>query len=203
MTRIRQMVLARRKARGEDEEAGFTLIELLVVLLIIAILLAIAIPTFLGARTSAENRAAQTTTRNALTAIQSAYTGKSSYPAASVITSSAASTPAGFSWIIGASTSPNTVSVVVGGAGQSAVLGVYSKAGTCYYIAEAMNNNSSIVGSSNLVPSAGTWYGFAPQPTATSGCTAGLVGSGTSATLTPAPAANGSTTAGAWSTTAW
>ncbi len=45
--------LARR--RGDDEK-GFTLIELMVVVLIIAILIAIAIPTFLGARNKANDR---------------------------------------------------------------------------------------------------------------------------------------------------
>jgi len=43
-----------RKRRNDEE--GFTLIELMVVVLIIAILLAIAIPTFLGARERANDR---------------------------------------------------------------------------------------------------------------------------------------------------
>ena len=169
MTRIRQMVLARRKARGEDEEAGFTLIELLVVLLIIAILLAIAIPTFLGARTSAENRAAQTTLRNGLTAVAASYTGTSSYPAASAI---ASSSNAGFSWTTGASSSPNTVSVVVGTNHQSVVLAAFSKAGNCYYIGVSMTSTSSVSG---LTPNS-TEYAHG---TGTS-CTATL----TSSTLT-------------------
>lgn len=49
-------------------DAGFTIIELMVVVLIIAILLAIAIPTFFGARRRAQNRAAQTSLRLGLTA---------------------------------------------------------------------------------------------------------------------------------------
>jgi prepilin-type N-terminal cleavage/methylation domain-containing protein len=53
--------------RGDAREDGFTLIELMVVVLIIAILLAIAVPTFLGARERANDRAAQTDLRNAHT----------------------------------------------------------------------------------------------------------------------------------------
>jgi type IV pilus assembly protein PilA len=57
----------------EAAEAGFTLIELMVVLLIIAILLAIAIPTFLGVTSSANDRAAQSNLTNGLTEASSQY----------------------------------------------------------------------------------------------------------------------------------
>jgi type IV pilus assembly protein PilA len=50
---------------GTSGEGGFTLIELMVVVLIIAILLAVAVPTLLGARTRAADRAAQGNARNA------------------------------------------------------------------------------------------------------------------------------------------
>ena len=66
-------------SRKRDSEEGFTLIELMVVVLIIAILIAIAIPQFLGARTRAQDRAAQSSLRNALTAAKTAYTDQSSY----------------------------------------------------------------------------------------------------------------------------
>src|SRR3954462_4689884 len=68
---------ARRRNRDDD---GFTLIELMVVVLIIAILIAIAIPTFLGARERAQNRAAQPNVRNAFTAEKTYYTAAQTYP---------------------------------------------------------------------------------------------------------------------------
>ena len=66
-----------RSRLGNDD--GFTLVELMVVVLIIAILVAIAIPTFLGARTSAQDRAAQSDLRNALTAEKVFYVDNEAY----------------------------------------------------------------------------------------------------------------------------
>src|SRR5712692_6295542 len=66
-------------SRRRDDEEGFTLIELMVVVLIIAILIAIAIPTFLGARQKAQDRAAQSDLRNALTAAKTGYVDTQDY----------------------------------------------------------------------------------------------------------------------------
>jgi type IV pilus assembly protein PilA len=72
-------MLAAYRKRIDREDEGFTLIELMVVVLIIAILLAIAIPTFLGARERAQDRAAQSDIRNALAAEKVFYTDEEVY----------------------------------------------------------------------------------------------------------------------------
>src|SRR5665811_1562024 len=61
------------------QQSGFTLIELLVVIIIIAILAGIAIPTYLGQREKAQDAAAVSLVRNALTAVESARIDSSGY----------------------------------------------------------------------------------------------------------------------------
>ena len=96
-----------------SRDQGFTLVELMVVVLVIAILLAIAIPTFLGARERSEDRAAQSNLRNALTAAKVSFSNLGNYSAAFAADLSAIEPNVNYETRLSPSTAEDLISVYV------------------------------------------------------------------------------------------
>ena len=117
----------------------------MVVVLIIAILLAIAIPTFLGARNSANSRAAQSNLRNALTAEQTAWTNNQAFDSS---TTDMSGIESGINWTSGTAgtSTPNQVSVAVSTDNNAVQLQAQGKDGNCYYILQSNESGNSFTG---------------------------------------------------------
>jgi len=165
-----------------EAEAGFTLIELMVVLLIIAILLAIAIPTFLGVTSSANDRAAQSNLTNGLTEATAQYqnAGQSYLGISSLLSASAPE----FTWNLSSTActtlTPNCISVAPVDVAsntdqQGLIIAAMSKTGTCWWVAQLQ-----------------------ATPAVLSADTSGYQGFETTATATAAGGETGATSAGTY-----
>ena len=86
-------------AQRRGDEEGFTLVELMVVVLVIGILIAIALPTYLGARTRAQDRAAQADLRSAYVAASTYYAANNSFTNFDV--TAAQQAEPGLTWVAG------------------------------------------------------------------------------------------------------
>ena len=117
--------------RAED---GFTLIEVMVVVLVIGLLIAIALPTFLGARARAQDRGVQTDIRNTFLAERTHYTDGAVYTEdvteleaiESALDYSVGDTPAAI----------GPVYVHVHAGSNELFLSARSSSGTCFYLRE-------------------------------------------------------------------
>lgn len=178
-----QFIKTLKDRANTSEESGFTLIELMVVLLIIAILMLIAIPTFLGARTKAQNRAAQTDLRNALTAEKTAYTSGSVYQASP--TTMKGIEPS-LDWVNATPTTtpPNQVDVAVSSTGNTVCMSAQSASGTYYGMIDIATGSS-----------AGTYFASSTTASGVQPATCSSAAIGTPVTGTPG--------AGIWSSSAF
>src|SRR5438105_4348668 len=107
----------------------------MVVVLIIAILIAIAIPTFLGARQRAQDRAAQSSLRNGLTAAKTIFTDHEDYTQADPAGLNAVEPSLQFVVKGTDSTVPNTLSVDNSSTTRIVLAGL-SKSNKCFYISD-------------------------------------------------------------------
>ncbi len=113
---------------------GFTLIEVMVVVLVIGILLAIGIPTYLGARSRAQDKGAQSSLRAGQTTALVIFTDDGDFSGGT--TTNLATAEPSYTWVNAttASAADDTMSVSSNTANTEWGAAAMSDSGTCFYI---------------------------------------------------------------------
>jgi type IV pilus assembly protein PilA len=128
-----------RTARRRIED-GYTFIEVTLVVLIMGLLIAISIPSFLGAKRNANDRAAQVSLRHTLTNAKAIYSDDDTY--ANVDATRLHAVETSLTFASGVSTGPNVVSV--DGTSAQFVATARSDTGLCYAIGDAANRAATV-----------------------------------------------------------
>ena len=126
--------MTRHPDSAANHDRGFTLLEVMVVVLVIGILLAVGIPTFLGARGRAQDRAAQSSLRSGLTSAAVIYTDRLDFTDADPV--GLATAEPGFTYVgsTTASTDDEELSVASTASGDRWGAAALSDSGTCFYV---------------------------------------------------------------------
>jgi type IV pilus assembly protein PilA len=133
-----------RSTGGLRAEAGFTLVELMVVILVIGLMIAIALPTFLGARERAQDRAIQTNMRSGLAAALAYYAEAQDWNGFDAVQATTEEPRIG--WVDPGPPLSGETAIVVH-AGQQLLLVGQSGSGTYFCLAQIPTNPATVQGS--------------------------------------------------------
>jgi type IV pilus assembly protein PilA len=131
-----------RRNRRLDEQGGFSLVEVMVVLVVLGVLMTIGLPVFLGARTRAQDRAAQARLQTGVEAALTHWAGGATFspfdnncapvPGSCDIAETAESS---LDWIGNSQPAGNDMAIVVA-AGNNLLLVTHSEAGEYFCMAQ-------------------------------------------------------------------